>query len=211
MNFQTIEKEIVSILKTKWENEPTGHDFFHLQRVVNNAKKIHKKEGGDLNQIVMIAWLHDSFDSKIIKDLEKEKSYWNQLLKDFGLEEDFIKNIFQQIEEISFRNQKTPSTIEGKIVQDADRLDALGAIGIARTFAYGGNRNRPIYDNFPIPEGNNLPESESTLAHFYEKLFLLKDLMNTQTAKRLAKQRHQFMKNFIEKFYEEWNGVFFDE
>lgn len=192
----------------RWENEATGHDFFHLERVVKMARKIYEKEGGDWFLIEISAWLHDAFDDKIVENMEQEKEDWCRFLKNEKIEEETIEKVFKIIDEVSFRKNKnsTPSSIEAKIVQDADRLDALGAIGIARTFAYGGKKGRPIYDGFPTPDEGMNPESESTLAHFYEKLLRLKGLLNTETAKVLSEERHIFMENFLTQFYKEWSA-----
>ncbi len=207
MDFQIVRNKIITVLEDRWKNEATGHDFFHLQRVVRTAQALQEKEGGDAEKIEIIAWLHDSFDYKIIENQQKEKEFWQDLLDTNGLKNSYIQSIFQTIKEISFiKNKgKAPQLLEGKIVQDADRLDAIGAIGIARAFAYGGSKNRLIYDGFPIPLKQEIPYSESTLAHFYEKLLQLKTLMNTKTAQEWAEERHLFMEKYLLQFYKEWN------
>ncbi len=205
MNYAKIILQVKQILKEKWKNEPTGHDFYHLERVVNLSNYIAKGENFKHPHLEITAWLHDSLDKKIIKNEEQEKNFWSELLTINGLTNGTVQKILKAIDEVSFSKNKgkVPSTMVSKIIQDADRLDAIGAIGIARTFAYGGKKNRLIFDEFYPP--TQPIESDSTLAHFYEKLLLLKDSMHTETAKTLAKERHMFLEQFLEQFYKEWN------
>ena len=198
MNIETILNKIKDFLQEPFSKDTSGHDFFHLERVVKQAKYIQEKEGGDLFLIEISAWLHDTFDDKLVDNIELEKQKVYDLLLKLGILEAKINTIFTIIDEVSFRKNKdkTPSTIEAKIVQDADRLDAIGAIGIARTFAYGGHKNRELY---------NPNHQEHTIAHFDDKLLKLKDLMNTETAYNLALERHQYMLEFVNTFKNEWN------
>ncbi len=209
MNYTNIIDLIKSELQKRWQKEPTGHDFYHLQRVVNLSNYIAQKEKFNPPHLEITAWLHDSFDRKIIENEDREKMYWSAFLAQEGLTENAILEIFKAIDEVSFSQNKgkVPNTMVSKIIQDADRLDALGAIGIARTFAYGGKKNRLIFDEFNPPSPPHYSEpthSECTIAHFYEKLLLLKEGMHTETAKALAEQRHQFLEQFLSQFYKEW-------
>ncbi len=206
-------QQTIDFVKSFHQNEATGHDWFHIQRVNNLAKQIANKEGGDLFRVEMIALLHDVSDYKLndgdeSKGMQKIKTF----LEKINVEANTIQLILKDIENISYKGanveQKTLSK-EGQIVQDADRIDALGAIGIARTFAYGGNKNRMIYDPEQKPEmhsnfENYKKSTAPTINHFYEKLLLLKDRMHTTTAKQIAEERHQFMLHFLEQFYKEW-------
>nr|WP_241481538.1 HD domain-containing protein [Mesobacillus campisalis] len=195
-------------------DESTGHDWHHIDRVRKNAKLIAQKLGvGDLFIIEMAALLHDIPDEKLN---ESEKQGWDKLLEhmdSLNLPEDTAAHILACIESVSFKGGRKVElkTIEAKIVQDADRLDALGAIGIARTFAYGGKKGNPIYEpEFQVRDGMSLEDyrngQSSSVHHFYEKLFKLKDLMNTDEAREIAQQRHEYMAEFLEQFYSEWNG-----
>lgn len=195
-----------------FEKEGTGHDWWHVYRVRNYSLKIAKKEGGNLFLIEMAALLHDLDDWKIKTDFTENKT--EKWLEKLNVQKDVVSKITEIISQVSFKGagiETKPTTVEAKIVQDADRLDAIGAIGIARTFAYGGNKGRLIYhpdiqpvlhNNFHSYKKNTAP----TINHFYEKLLLLKDRMNTPTGQKMAEVRHQFMKDFLEHFYNEWNN-----
>ena len=174
-------------------NNYGGHDYNHTLRVYNNAVAITKKEqGADLLIVSIAALLHDVDDYKLFNT----ENYQNArvFLESNDVPEEQVHQIIEAIDSVSFskNKDKRPGSLEGMIVQDADRLDAIGAIGIARTFAFGGEHSRPM---------------EATIKHFDEKLFLLKDLMNTETAKSIAKGRHAFMKNFINELNQEINEV----
>ncbi len=195
------EKEIVQkaleFTKRKLGNEKTGHDFWHAYRVWILAKFIAKKEGVDQTlEIELAAILHDIADRKTFGE-EKGMEMIRNFLRVNELSNEQIEKICEIIGNISFSKGKVPESVEGKIVQDADRLDAIGAIGIARCFAYGGKNDRVIYD----PENIK----DTSIWHFYEKLLKLKDRMHTQTAKEIAEKRHNFMKLFLEEFFKEWN------
>lgn len=195
-------------------NDTSGHDLWHIKRVVALAKKIGTDEGGDLFIIELAAWLHDIADHKYHGGDEtvgpREARKW---MESQNISEEIKNSVVTIIEEISFKGAQvdTPmSTLEGEVVQDADRLDAIGAIGIARTFAYGGSKHHAMYDPDinPVDHTNFDNYKKSTapvINHFYEKLLLLKNLMNTKTGKILADDRHRFMEGFLDQFYKEWN------
>lgn len=213
MNKELIIEKTRIFVKDKLYGEGSGHDWYHIERVVNLAKYIAIKEHGDLFVIEMTALLHDIDDWKFSKGTETNTTTTENFLLSLDIPWETINQILTIIKTMSFKGgvaDSTQHTLEGMIVQDADRLDAIGAIGIARTFAYGGSKNRPIYDpeikplNFTSLEEVKNAENH-TINHFYEKLLKLKDLMNTNTAKEIAKERHEFMENFLKEFYEEWN------
>lgn len=200
-------------IKNQFFGEATGHDWYHIERVYKLATKIHKKEGGDLLTIKVAALLHDLSDHKFNDgDFEKGGNDSRILLNHFNFEASFIDSVVAIVNTVSFKGNGVADemkTIEGKIVQDADRLDALGAIGIARTFAYGGSISQPIYDPLIKPSFHSSKEEYAkskthTINHFYEKLLLLKDRMHTETARKLAIEREDFMKTFLKQFYNEW-------
>lgn len=178
------------------------------------AARLAEQEHADLLIVQLAALLHDVDDIKLSPETYANKDRAVSFLKTHGIPEAMIRMICNIIGEVSFRgtDSTVPETIEGKCVQDADRLDAMGAIGIARAFAYGGNHNRIMYDPEIKPTVNmNADEYHNhistTVNHFYEKLFLLKDLMNTDTAKRIAEQREDYMKRYISEFLDEWDGI----
>ena len=192
-----------------------GHDWFHIERVWKNAKLIAAKEHCDIEVVQLAALLHDIADSKFHGgDEEIAPAMAREFLENAGLEAKKVDHIVAIVENVSFKgghNTRSHSSIELDIVQDADRLDAIGAIGIARTFNYGGFKNRAMYDPSIAPNLNMTKEeykksTAPTINHFYEKLLLLKDLMNTESGKRIAEQRHQYMEGFLNQFYNEWNG-----
>ena len=205
----------ILFVKQQLENAEGGHDWFHMQRVYKNAILIACEEDCNLTVVKLGALLHDIADSKFHNGdetigpkiarafLEKEK-----------VDETTIKHVINIIENISFKGgnfEKKFHSNELAIVQDADRLDALGAIGIARTFNYGGFKNRVLYNpeiapNLHMSKEEYKNSEAPTLNHFYEKLLLLKDKMNTQTGKKIALERHHYMENFLSQFYAEWEG-----
>ena len=206
-------KKGIEYVKKLFEHEYSGHDVFHTLRVYKTALQIAKSEKADLEIVVFGALLHDVDDIKLSPNTNKNKENARKFLVDNNFDEEKIKLICDVIGEISYRGSETlpAKTLEGRIVQDADRLDALGAIGIARAFAYGGNHNRVMYDPDILPN-LNMTEMEyrnhisTTINHFYEKLFNLKNLMNTDTAKKIATERENFMKEYLNHFYNEWEG-----
>ena len=207
-----IEKTKIFV-KEKLYGEGSGHDWFHIERVYNLSKFIAQNEQADLFIVEMTSLLHDIDDWKFSKGTHTDTTVTEKFLKSLSVDKDDINKIISIIRTMSFKGGVADSTqhsIEGMIVQDADRLDAIGAIGVARTFAYGGSKNRPIYDpNIKPIDFTSLEQVKNqenhTLNHFYEKLLKLKDLMNTETAKKIAEKRHKFMENFLEEFYYEWN------
>ena len=178
----------------------SGHDFDHTLRVYHMAVRIAKEEGADVETAALAALLHDVDDRKLSPETCEHKDRAVGFLRGQGMDEARIRRIVEIISQISFTaGYGRPSTLEGMCVQDADRLDAIGAIGIGRAFAFGGSRGRRMHD----PEGL---DKTATVEHFYDKLFKLKDLMNTQTGRTLAKQRDEFMHSFLEQFYAESVG-----
>jgi len=207
----TMLKRTEDYIRNYFENEGSGHDWWHIHRVRNMALKLFENEGGDKFIIEMAALLHDLDDWKLNSGTESKTVKW---LKTLDIEEARAEKILEIIEQVSFKGagvENKARTIEAKIVQDADRLDAIGAIGIARTFAYGGHKSRPIYhpdikpvmhSDFESYKNSNAP----TINHFYEKLLLLKNALNTSAAIEIAKNRHIFMETFLTQFFAEWEG-----
>jgi uncharacterized protein len=194
--IRKVEKKVKEILS----GEATGHDWYHIDHVRTMALRIAKKEGGDLQIIELAALAHDIGDKKFHATKEIGQKATHKVLVDAGVPSDALAKIENIIDNVSFSGGKIPDSLEGKIVQDADRLYALGAIGIARAFAYGASKNRLIHD----PETKSAPTS---INHFYEKLLLLKDKMNTKTGRKIAKSRHAYMEKFLNQFYSEWNAT----
>ncbi len=200
-------------VKQKLQNAEGGHDWFHIERVLKNAREISAGEEVDLFVVELGALLHDIADYKFHKG---DETLGPKMARNFLLEkkvpEEIISHVVNIINWASFKggNEKQEfNSPELQVVQDADRLDALGAIGIARTFNYGGFKGRAIFDPEILPNLNMSKEeykksTAPTVNHFYEKLFLLKDRMNTKTGKKLAEERHLFMEQFMEQFYKEW-------
>ncbi len=209
-----IEQTIIYV-KGKLENAEKGHDWWHIERVYKNALTILKEEKADTLVAILAALLHDIADSKFHNG---DETIGPRMAKEFMETQDIssetIHHVVQIIENMSFKNSfetKKFDSPELKIVQDADRLDAIGAIGIARAFTFGGFKNRELYNpNIPpvtFQDKESYKNSSApTINHFYEKLLLLKDKMNTPTAKKIAEERHQFMKLYLEQFYKEWEG-----
>ena len=197
------------------KNETTGHDWWHIYRVWKVACKIGIEENADLFVVQLAALLHDIADWKFNDGNEKAGGIVaSKLLLEQNIDPIISKKVVTIVDTVSFKGAKVKSTVntlEGKVVQDADRLDAIGAIGIARTFAYGGSKGRPLYDPTIKPVLHESFDAykasvSPTINHFYEKLLLLKDQMNTETGKKLADERHRFMKYYLSQFYDEWTG-----
>ena len=212
-------KEIIAItenyVKTNFIKESTGHDWWHIKRVHDLAIKINEKEKKNSFIIEMIALLHDVFDEKFSKgnvvenlvELMKKLNIYNQIDKDD------LENILNSINNLGFKGgfNKAEISDEGKIVQDADRIDSIGAIGIARCFAFGGKKGNTIYNpDMGIIEIHNYEEYRNkerhSINHFYEKLLKIKDTINTETAREIAIERTKYMENFLDEFYKEWKG-----
>lgn len=215
INKKYIIEKTGEFVKEQMEGDCTGHDFWHIERVKKISLHIGRIEGGDLFIIELSALLHDIGDYKFHKgDEQKGSEITKKFLKKFSLDENPIEHICKIIDHLSFKGalvENKIDTIEGKIVQDADRLDAMGAIGIARTFAYGGYKGQEIYNPLLKPRKHETFEDykkskTTTINHFYEKLLLLKNLMNTETGKLMAEKRQEFMELFLKNFYEEWEG-----
>ena len=200
MNEKQIIVSAIEYIKDLFASDCGGHDAEHSLRVYRNAIRIADTEPQcDRFVVALAALLHDADDHKLFQTENNANA--RAFLATYPIRQEQIEAICQMINGISFSKNRgvRPQTLEGKIVQDADRLDAMGAIGIARTFAYGGSRGRRMHD--PLRQ-----DAQATIEHFYEKLLLLKDSMHTATGQRLAQQRDQYMREFLEQFYAEWNG-----
>lgn len=215
MNNTDIISKTITFVKEKLKNAEGGHDWFHIERVYKNALLIAKEEVCNEKIVKLAALLHDIADSKFNDGDETVGPETARIfLESEEVDKEIIHAVIKIIENISYKGgnfQKEYTSIELDIVQDADRLDALGAIGIARTFNYGGFKNRALYDpniapNLKMTKEEYKKSDAPTLNHFYEKLFLLKDKMNTVTGKQIALERHRFMETFMAQFYAEWDG-----
>jgi uncharacterized protein len=204
---------IEKYVEEKFKNEGTGHDWFHIDRVRRIALYIQEREGGNKDLIELAALLHDISDHKFNGgDFEKGGDEARIILQKYNVGNELIEKVIALVNTVSFKGNgvadKTTS-LEGKIVQDADRLDAIGAIGIARTFAFGGSINQPIYDPAIKPAFHNSKEKYQnrthTINHFYEKLLILEDRMHTKTAKTIARERTLLMRDYLKSFYSEWD------
>ncbi len=215
MDKEKIINVLKEYVKSICKNDATGHDWWHIQRVYNNAVLINQKEKANMFIITIIIFMHDLYDHKFYKGNVEEKL--KETLEQLGiytfLSKEDIENIIYSCANLGFSSNistKKELSKEGKIAQDADRLDAMGAIGIARTFAYGGKKEKLLYD----PTNNEMVNSKeynengsnTSISHFYDKLLKLKDLMNTDTAKKIAIERHKYLENFLVEFLEEWSG-----
>ena len=203
----------LAYVKALFANEYSGHDYFHTLRVYRTAIRLAAEEGADLTVTALAAILHDADDRKLSPETYETKANAVGFLRGQGVDEATIDRIVTILGEVSFRGTDSvvPSAVEGKCVQDADRLDALGAVGIARTFAYGGAHHRAIHDPDIPPErdmdaARYYANEATSVNHFYEKLLLLKDMMNTEAGKRLAEDRDRYMREYLEEFFAEWEG-----
>ncbi|WP_026914803.1 HD domain-containing protein [Christiangramia portivictoriae] len=215
MTEELLIEHTIAYVKETLQNAEGGHDWFHIERVYKNSLNIAASEKANLLVVKLGALLHDIADSKFHGgDDTVGPAKAREFLKTQKVSEEIIDHVVKIIENISFKGgnvQQQFKSLELDIVQDADRLDALGAIGIARTFNYGGFKNRSLYDPDIAPKLQMSKEEYKaskapTINHFYEKLLLLKDRMNTKTGRRIAEERHQFMEQFLQQFYDEWNG-----
>ena len=205
----------IDFVKQTLENAEAGHDWFHIERVYKTAININEVEKGNTLVVALAALLHDIADPKFNNgDEELGPSIAEDFLKSIAVKEDIVSHVKLIIQNMSFKNSFDEAgftSMEMQIVQDADRLDAIGAIGIARAFTYGGFKNRVLYNPAIKPEQHLTKESYKntsapTINHFYEKLLLLKDMMNTEAGKAIAIERHNFMLQYLEHFYKEWEG-----
>jgi uncharacterized protein len=216
MEKEEILDKIKKYVQDVCKNESTGHDWWHIERVYNNAMLINKKEQANEFILTIIVFMHDLYDHKFYNGnvAEKLEETLKQLQVYEYLSKEDIKNIIYSCTNLGFSSNfldKKELSPEGKIAQDADRLDGIGAMGIARTFAYGGKVGRLIYDpnNTEIVTAKEYNEkgSKTSISHFYDKLLKIKDLMNTDTAKEIAIERHKFLEKFLKEFLDEWNGI----
>jgi len=205
----------IAFVKKTLENAEAGHDWFHIERVYKTALNINEKEKGNEHVVIFAALLHDIADPKFNNgDEELGPKVAEDFLKSISVDNEVIAHVKLIIQNMSFKNSFDGAGFTSKemqIVQDADRLDAIGAIGIARAFTYGGFKNRVLYDPAIKPEQHLTKESYKnttapTINHFYEKLLLLKDMMNTEAGKIIATERHNFMLQYLDHFYKEWEG-----
>jgi uncharacterized protein len=215
MNQQEIIDRTATFIKEQLSGESSGHDWWHVYRVWKSAVHIAKQEQADLFVVELAALLHDIADWKFHDGNDEvgpqRAAEWLQTLQ---VDDATITHVCDIIRHISFKGAGVTTamqTIEGKVVQDADRLDAIGAIGIARTFAYGGSKGHEMYNPDLSPHLHDSFEDykqnqSHTINHFYEKLLLLKERMNTTTARQLAEQRHRVMEDYLDQFYREWDG-----
>jgi uncharacterized protein len=217
MTNEQIVSKTLEYVESKFKNEGTGHDWWHMYRVWKLAKHIAESESDIDPFIVEIgALLHDIADWKFNDgNFEAGPKAAREWLESLSVQEDIIIKIEDIVRNVSFKGANVKQMMqlkEGQIVSDADKLDAIGAIGIARTFAYGGAHNRPMYDPGIKPEQHQTFEAyknsnSPTINHFYEKLLLLKDKLYTKTAKQIAQHRHEVMEQYLDEFYEEWEGI----
>ncbi len=213
---ESIIRKTETHVREQLEGEGSGHDWWHIHRVRNTAQILAKEENADFFIVELASLLHDIADHKFHDGDETIGPHLaGEWLKSQNVDSNVIVHVKEIIADLSFKgaNVATPMrTIEGEVVQDADRLDAIGAIGIARAFAYGGHKNRELFNPEKSPTQHDSFEAYKndegpTINHFYEKLFLLKDRMNTATGKRIAVERHQYMEEYVQRFYSEWDGM----
>lgn len=206
----------INFVKKELQNAESGHDWWHIERVWKTAKAIALEENVDMEVVEFAALLHDIADSKFYNgDEEIGPQRAGDFLKSIAVKEAIIVHVQEIIRNMSYKSSLGEikfTSPEMLVVQDADRLDAIGAIGIARAFTFGGFKNRLLYDPKIEPQLNQSKEAYKntnapTINHFYEKLLLLKDKMNTKTGKKLALERHNFMEGYLKQFYGEWNGI----
>ncbi|MBB6463031.1 HD domain-containing protein [Flammeovirga kamogawensis] len=212
---QEIINKTAKFIEEKFAGEGTGHDWHHIYRVWKSAEQIAKTENCNAYVVSLSALLHDIADHKFYNgDLLEGSRQTRTWLEQAGADKGTIDQVADIVKRVSFKGANVKDempSIEGQVVQDADRLDAIGAIGIARAFAYGGSKHRSLYEPKEVYEMHKDFDSyhkseSSTVAHFYEKLLLLKDRMHTETAKKIADKRHQYMEGFLKQFYGEWEG-----
>ncbi|WP_027409782.1 HD domain-containing protein [Anoxybacteroides tepidamans] len=213
MRKEQIIRETEQYVKSILERDSSGHDWWHIDRVRRLGCQLAQQEGANVFVVEMAALLHDVADEKIVGSEEIGMRLVREWLARFPMGTEERESVIEAISTVSYKggNGKPPRTLEGKVVQDADRLDAIGAIGIARAFMYAGHRGHLMYDPaLSVRETMTKEEyrhgPSTAIHHFYEKLLKLKDLLHTESAKMLAVRRHQFMEQFLRQFYQEWNG-----
>ena len=215
MEKEQVIKNTVDFVKKTLADDSSGHDWWHIYRVWMLAKHIGKEEKADLFVVELGALLHDIADYKFHDgDDEIGGKVTEEWLLSQEVDKEIVNSVKHIVDNVSFKGNRGETKIkslEGKVVQDADRLDAIGAMGIARCFAYGGAKGRQIYDpdikpNLDMSKEDYKKHKGTQINHFYEKLLLLKDLMNTQTGKKMAQKRHEFMLTYLDEFYSEWDG-----
>jgi uncharacterized protein len=215
MNQAEIIKKTEAFVKEQLAGEGTGHDWWHIERIRNSAKTMHEQEGGDWFVVELALLLHDVGDYKVIGAEEDDYTIAENFMIQQAVQQEVIDHVMFIIKNMSYSKslgrKNDDASIEFAIVQDADRLDAIGAIGIARAFAFGGSKSRPLYDPEYTLEVSDSTESYraahgSTFHHFEEKLLHIKDLLNTKTARNIAQKRDDFMRTFLTQFLDEWNG-----
>jgi len=197
--MQGIVEQVSAIVRDRMAGQQAGHGIDHLLRVLKLAREIQAEVGGDRWVIELAAWLHDVGDAKFYDGVERSAEFSREILSSLGVSREIIGHVVLIVDNISFRKGSAAAelTLEGKIVQDADRLDALGAIGIVRTIEYGAAFGQPFY----LSEDDGA--QKTGVGHFYEKLFKLRELLNTEPARRIAVQREQFMQTFLDQFFDE--------
>ena len=214
-NNKDLIKAVSNEVKQQFTGEGSGHDWWHIYRVWQMSRHLSKHyPKADSFTIELAALTHDMADHKLMDHPEEGEKEIENLLKKHDLSFATVDKVLHIVQNISFKGAKVEEkmgSLEGKIVQDADRLDAIGAIGVARTFAYGGSKHHELYNpEIPVEQQDNFEKykrsTAPTINHFYEKLLLLKDRMNTEAAHSIARERHAFMEQFLERFYEEWEG-----
>lgn len=198
MNKHQVLLSTKAFIKKQFSGEGTGHDYFHIERVVKLAQRIAKEENASLFITELAAWLHDLGDHKLNNGVDRSEEMIKDFLNSISVPGETIQQVASIVSQVSFSKGKIADSPEAKILQDADRLDAIGAIGIARVFSFGGSRLREIYN----PEA----PAATSIQHFYDKLLKLKDLMNTASGRRIAESRHRFLEVYLERFYDELEG-----
>ncbi|MBI5354219.1 MAG: HD domain-containing protein [Chloroflexi bacterium] len=214
MNQNEIIQKTIEYIKQEFGGDSSGHDWWHIYRVWKNALSICEQEQADKYIVELAALLHDLDDWKFNESGDETPHRAKAWMQQCGVDPHIVEQVCEIIMHVSYKGagvENKMKSLEGFIVQDADRLDAIGAIGIGRAFAYGGYKNRQLYDPDSPPNLHGTFEQyknskSATINHFYEKLLLLKDMMNTVTAKRIAQERHEVMLKFLDQFMREWNG-----
>lgn len=199
--------DILAFVKQELKEDCSGHSFLHAERVAEWTEKLRQTEGGNARILYAASYLHDTIDSKLFKDVEAQKKKVNALLEENGYSKEERITILELISNLSWHLKKEPSTLEGQILADSDRLEALGAIGIIRCIEYGASKGRSFYEKKNLREENGQlifgEVSETSLSHFYEKLLKLETGFYTPTARKIAHERTLFMKAFLKEFYQE--------